>query len=193
MSQLFTTQDLFDRLAKSDKDAFEAIYKHYWNELYQAAYSRLRDDGQARDLIQDIFIRLWERRTALKIQNLGAYLHTAVRYQVYNYVSRNEAPETFYEPFHAIARYATAADAPIIEKELHQLVQAYLLTLPPKKRRIFTLYTDENLDTKEIANRLNISRKTVQNQLGSAIAGLKAHILPLLILVMLLSAQRLGL
>lgn len=187
MKDTFTEQQLLFLLAESDKEAFSIIYRKYWNELYCEAYKRLRNKEQAEDIVEEIFINLWERRANSQIENLSAYLHTVVRYKVYNYVTRSKVSEAFYDPFETLIATSTSADAAIIGKELEQLVYAYIATLPQKRKRIFNLYFDENLSTREISTRLNISQKTVQNQLGTAINGLRAHLLPVLICLIFLS------
>jgi RNA polymerase sigma-70 factor (ECF subfamily) len=186
MENSFTEQQLLSMMADNDRKAFEIIYRRYWNDLYNAAYRRLKNAEQVEDIVQDIFIRFWERRATLQIENLSAYLHTAVRYKVYNYISRDAVTDAFYEPFEAIAVYPVSADAMIIEKELLQLTEDYFATLPKKRQRIFSLYFNEELSTREIAARLNISQKTVQNQLCTTMNGLRAHILPVIIFFVLL-------
>lgn len=188
MENSFTDQQLLSLMAENDREAFEIIYHRYWHLLYDAAFRRLKNRQQSEDIVQEIFVRLWERRSELKVGDLSAYLHTAVRYKIYNYISRNVVSETFYEPFEIISVCPTGADARILEKELYQLLDAYINTLPKKRQRIFTLYLNENLSTREIATRLNISQKTVQNQLGLAINGLKTRMLPAIIsLIVLIS------
>lgn len=187
MENSFTEQQLLSMMADNDRKAFEIIYRRYWNDLYNAAYRRLKNTEQVEDIVQDVFIKFWERRSNLQIENLSAYLHTAVRYKVYNYISRDAVTEAFYEPFEAIAVYPVSADALVVEKELLQLAESYIASLPPKRQRIFTLYYNENLSIGEISEQLKISRKTVQNQLHTAMNGLRTHLLPLIIFIFILT------
>jgi RNA polymerase sigma-70 factor (ECF subfamily) len=179
----YTDNELLALLSRDNRNAFELLYKRYWPELYDAAHQRLKNNQQAEDIVQDIFINLWSRRARLNIDNLPAYLHTAVRFRVFNYVHRDLAAETFYEPFEAIAICHSGADGQLLEKEMLQLVQAYADTLPEKRRRIFLMHLTGNLSTREIADQLRISQKTVQNQLGNALHGLRTHIVPAFILL----------
>ncbi len=179
---LNSDNSLLQLIAQDDRQAFEMLYRRYWLDLFDSAYQRLRDTQQAEDIVQDIFLKLWARRVDLKIDNLPAYLHTAVKFKVFNYVERNIAHKAFYEPLEKMTmRYAPDADGSLIEKELNELLIAYIQTLSPKKRDIFNLYFKENLSTKEIAERLNISRKTVQNQLRTVLQDFRAHVLSVLI------------
>jgi len=185
-SNSFTDQELLLLIAENNREAFEVIYRRYWNELYHAAHRRLKNTSQAEDIVQNIFVDLWLRRGDCRIRNLSAYLHTAVRYNIYNFIARDSVNNSFYEPFETIAAYPAGGDAWVIEKELVGLVNAYLATLPKKRYLIFSLYFNGNLSTEEIAKRLKISRKTVQNQLNTAMNGLRASLLPLLLLCLFL-------
>lgn len=178
MENIPDDHELLLMMSSGDKSAFETIYRKYWHELYVAAGRRLNNAAQAEDIVQNVFIRLWERRAVLQISNLSAWLHTAVKYQVYNYIARDAVAESFYEPLENITACSSGADARANENELLTLINAYIRALPSKKRMIFTLYYQENLSTAEIAQRLNISRKTVQNQIGTAMNALRAELLP---------------
>ncbi len=183
----YSDGELLTLLAQDNRDAFELLYRRYWLQLFDAAYQRLKNTQQAEDIVQDIFITIWTRRAVLKIANLPGYLHAAVRFRVLNYVARDAAAPAFYEPFEAIISGSQAADGNLLEKELIGLLHAYIKTLPKKRRQIFLLHLRENLSTKEIAGRLNISQKTVQNQLGTALHGLRTHVLPTLFFLFTIS------
>lgn len=187
---VYTDKVLLDLLVQDDRNAFTILYRRYWMSLYDAAWKRLKNPQQAEDIVQDIFISLWTRRAELAIDNLPAYLHTAVRFRVLNYVERDLAATAFYEPFEAITATTATADGSLIEKELAGLVQAYIESLPEKRRAIFLLHLKENLSTKEIADRLQISQKTVQNQLGTALKGLHTRLAP--VLAGIVTLQNLG-
>jgi RNA polymerase sigma-70 factor (ECF subfamily) len=178
---IYTDNELLDLLSQDNRNAFELLYKRYWPTLYDAAHQRLKNNQQAEDIVQDIFINLWTRRAHLKIDNLPAYLCTAVRFRVFNYVHRDLAAEAFYEPFEAMAAHHAGADGQLLEKEMMQLVEAYAKSLPEKRRRIFLMHLTGNLSTREIADQLRVSQKTVQNQLGTALHGLRTHIIPALL------------
>ena len=186
---LYNEPALLDRLCQGDREAFEVIYRKYVRELYQAAYKRLENREQSEDLVQDVFYRLWNRREQLRVDNLGAYLHTAVRYEILNYVTRRKAPESFYAPFEALL--LEAPDTPenhLLAKELLELVYKYADTLPEKRKQVFLLHVKSKLSVEEIAEALNVSTKTVYNHLGTAMNGLRTHIAPAVLL--LLSVHR---
>jgi RNA polymerase sigma-70 factor (family 1) len=167
--------------------AYETIYRRYIHSLLKAAYKRLEDKQQAEDLVQDVFFRLWEKRERLNVSNLSAYLHTAVRYEILNYVSRNKAPLSFYAPFEALLLETNTPESQLLAKEFVALVLKYAETLPAKRKQVFLLHIQSKLSVKEIAAYLKISEKTVHNHLGTAMNGLRTNIAPAILL--LLSAQ----
>ncbi|HEX3935371.1 MAG TPA: RNA polymerase sigma-70 factor, partial [Puia sp.] len=166
--------------------AFDMIYRRYVRELYQSAYKRLDSRELVEDLVQDVFLKLWNRREKLRIENLGAYLHTAVRYQVLNQLTRKNALSGFYEPFDSIVPDFDTPENKLVTKEMMALVLKYVQTLPEKRKRIFLLYIETRLSVAEIADELNISTKTVYNQVGLAMDGLRTQIAPVVFALLFL-------
>ncbi len=175
---------LIQLISQDNEQAFEELWSRYWKLAYNTAYKRLKDEDQCRDIVQDVFTDLWVRRNTLNIENLPAYLSTAVRYKVYKTLARAKVNTHFFDTFEAMLRPAGSADNVIIEKELSKLAQAWLQTLPEKRRKIFKLHYIDNLSTKEIAQQLNISQKTVQNQLGLASDSFYKQVVPVIVLML---------
>ena len=159
-----------------DKEAFDELYRRYWTILYNAAYKRLKAIEPSKDVAQEVFVDLWMRRGKVEIENLQAYLHTAVRFQVLKLISREKNITSFLEPFENMAISSFSADGEVIDKELADLFTSWLNTLPAKRKAIFVMHFIEKLTTREIADRLEISQKTVQNQLGNSVHDLRASI-----------------
>lgn len=178
-------QELLLMLQEGDRAAFDVIYLRYWRMLCDAAYRRLSDRQQSEDIVQEIFIRLWVRRAELSIDDLPAYLKRAVKYQVFNYVTRNKVSIDFYEPFALLLSDTATADGALLAKEVMMLVEDYAATLPERRREIFLLHMQQRLSTREIAERLNLSQKTVQNQLLAAMPGLRTRIAPVVLALLL--------
>jgi RNA polymerase sigma-70 factor (ECF subfamily) len=172
----YTDTKLLELLAQDNRDAFDALYDRYWELLFLAAFRRLKDKEQCRDIIQDVFIDLWCRRGQVVINNVKAYLLTAVRFQVYKLVAKEKAGPAFFELYETIAASTFGAEGALLEKEFMEHVKVWIDELPEKKRTIFLLHTQHDRSTKEIAHELSLSQKTVQNQLGSTISRLRLHI-----------------
>ena len=168
--------ELLALIKQGDKDAFGTLYRLYWKDLYDRVYQRLKNGQQAEDIVQDVFVSLWTRRSTLVIENLPAYLHTAVKFRVFSYVERELASDSFFEPLETIADYQSATDSRLLDNEMLRLVQLFANTLPEKRKQIFLMHFSGSLNTREIAEQLHIKQKTVQNQLGRAIEILKTRI-----------------
>lgn len=179
----YSDGELVSLLRQGDREAFENIYGIYWPLLYDIAYKRLASREQTEDVLQDVFARLWTRREVSEINNLGAYLASSVRYEVIHYINKSKNATRFYEPFEAILREMDSPEDQLLAKEMLELVYQYAETLPEKRKRIFLMHIKSKLTTKEIADELGVTQKTVQNQLGTALQGLKTHLSPVIIAI----------
>lgn len=176
-------QHLLFALSQSDECAFAEIYKTYWKLLHDTAYKRLGDEDQAKDVVQDIFVKLWDQRETLAIDNLKAYLQTAARYQVYNLIAREKVNDTYFKYLASFETSLGAADQHVLYSELQERFGAILNKMPVKRREVFELRYEEGLSTHDIAEKLNITQKTVQNQLIKAVDSIKEALLMLFLLL----------
>lgn len=183
---LYTDDELIQLVQTGDERAFIAVYRRHWAVLFDSAWRRLKDRGKAEDVVQEVFVDLWARRASLSISHLRPYLQAAVRYKTLNLLARGEGSRELLEPMEQLLTARGSTDARLIEQELVELVRLFVQTLPDRRRRIFELYYDEELSTREISARLDISRKTVQNQLRTAVVALKAHLTSLVLFFLFL-------
>ncbi|WP_293744239.1 sigma-70 family RNA polymerase sigma factor [uncultured Pedobacter sp.] len=174
---------LFDLLKQGDEVAFGKIYTLYWIELYNAAYKRLPEKEKCQDIIQNIFTDLWNRKAELDLENPVAYLHTAVRFQVLKHIARSPKNSFFGESFENKLISPLQADGILLEKEVAELITLFIKALPEKRRKIFVMHYFEGLSTAKIAFELNISQKTVQNQLTVATQALRLRLTHLFLFV----------
>jgi len=176
---------LFDLLKQGDQSAFEEIYRRYWVELYNSAYKRLPEKEKCQDIIQNVFMSLWNRREEVELENPSAYLHTAVRFQVLKQIARNPKGSFLTEAFHEELISPLATDAKLLEKEAKNLIAYFIAALPQKRKNIFLMHYFEGLSTAKIALQLDISQKTVQNQLTTASHALRLKLTHMLIVLVL--------
>jgi RNA polymerase sigma factor (sigma-70 family) len=165
--------ELISMLGNGDESAFNVIFKRHWKTLYDEAFKRLRNEMQSEEIVQDVFAQLWIRRDTQKIENLLPYLRTAVKYQVFSLYKKVKQLPAFEEPLEHMAIATLQADSQFFAKELRRYIDAWLEMQPEKRREIFRLRYLEDYSTKEISEKLNISQKTVQNTLATAILSLK--------------------
>jgi RNA polymerase sigma-70 factor (family 1) len=160
-------------LKTGDQNAFADIYRAHWKNLYHNALRRLGDEDQAKDIVQDVFVQLWSRRETLEISNLEAWLQTAIRYRVYNAVAHEKVNDTYFQHLAAGDISSPAPDENLHCAELEYRFSRAVDQMPEKRREIYQLRFEQELSTQHIADRLNITQKTVQNQLTKAVHYLK--------------------
>jgi RNA polymerase sigma-70 factor (ECF subfamily) len=180
----YSDADLLARMRRDDQSAFSLLYRQHWASLYGTAYKRTRNREQAQDIVQNIFADLWSRRHQADIADLAAYLHTAVRFQLYKQISRAPREAVYLDGFEELILSPLSADDPIREKEILRLIELWLAALPEKRRKIFILHYTEGLSTREIAGQLGISQNTVQAQLYTANQSLKARLAHFMIMTL---------
>lgn len=169
----YADETLIALLREGEKKAFNEIYERYWNKLFVAACYRMGNPGDAEDIVQDIMVRLWSNRGTLIIKvTLGAYLATAVKYEVINRLAKQKRREQHNLLSSNIeADYSTerTLDFTALQERLAILVKA----LPEKCRMAFTLSREHGFSQKEIASYMDISENTVESHLKKAIKSLK--------------------
>jgi RNA polymerase sigma-70 factor (ECF subfamily) len=165
------------KLKEGNTDAFDALYEKYWKEIYTAAFRRLQDPAQAKDITQEVFLQLWLKREENKIDNLPAYLFTATKNKVYNWMEKERRCVPVSELLLQLKTSHDQTDAEILRKEFMKAYEALIDTLTQSQQQIFRMRYQQDLSTSEIAELLDITRKTVQNQLGKAVAQLRASLL----------------
>ncbi|WP_341838110.1 sigma-70 family RNA polymerase sigma factor [Chitinophaga pollutisoli] len=181
---------LLAEIRDGNSSAFDALYDKYWELVYAAAYKRLKDAVYAKDITQDIFLQLWLRREELDIDNLASYLFIAVRNNVFKWLDKTQRYIPMPELLADLDKAMDQADAELLKKELMVKYEAVVDTLTPGQREIFRLRYHDDLSTNEIANRLNISRKTVQNQLRKSVVILRSSLGSVAFLLVLLHLEK---
>ena len=168
-----------------DESAFEQLFRAYYPRLCAFASTLLDDRAEAEEVVQTMFCRLWEQRTSLEVtSSVQAYLFRAVRnaslnqikktqirdaYKVMNLDNLNQNPE--FQPDR------------ITESALSQRIEKAIADLPEQCRLVFKLSRFEEMKYKEIAEHLNISIKTVENQMGKALKRLRLDLVDFLCFV----------
>ncbi len=165
--------ELMDRLRSGDETALKLIYKKYWNQLFSSAYNMLQDQQACEDIIQEIFINLWNKREIIEIKiSLKAYLFASARYEVYRQVRQGSVHEDIFEHIHE--RLQTPSEYGNLEhRELLSQISSIVDKLSTKCRVVYKLSREEQLSHKEIASQLDISTKTVENHLNKALRQLR--------------------
>src|ERR1700761_1001488 len=181
----YSESTVINLIREGDKRAFEKIFREYFKSLHAYAFTFMKDDKQAEEIVQNVFCRIWEKREQLKPDgSLRAYLYTAVHNESLNYLKHQKTRAAFIIHHGNDEPETASASEKVMVAELGEHIQKALSELPQQCRTIFQLSRFEHLKYGEIANRLGLSVKTVENQMGKALKLLRiklAEFLPAII------------
>ena len=180
---------LITLIKRNDTKAFTELYNRYWEKLFAVAFNRTNHLQDAEEIVQDVFLSLWKRRSMLNLQyQINTYLSTAVRYQIINRLAKQQVQKKHLESLHQKGELSTnTTDLWLSEKELKARLEACVTQLPKKCRLVFELSRNEGKTTKEIAQELNIAEKTVEAHMSKALMHLRESLqvsMPLLLTIL---------
>ncbi|WP_460542571.1 RNA polymerase sigma factor [Echinicola sediminis] len=164
---------LLEAMKSGSWEAFEMLYDKYWERLFQISVSVTGDDELSKDFVQEIFLDLWNRRESLTINNPFSYLYQATKYQFIEYIRKQELQKNYLQQFNEVLNATNDVESKIYYDELRTKIDNSIEELPPKCKEIFRLSRFQHLTNQEIANRLGISKSTVENQIHKALNHLK--------------------
>ncbi|HEX9509263.1 MAG TPA: RNA polymerase sigma-70 factor [Puia sp.] len=161
------------QIAAGDQAAFRQVYLSFYKRLYQFALAIVKTREPAEEIVEDVFIRIWQQREGLpSIRNLRVYLYTATKNTALNYLSK-KARASITEPFDHIQIELNASSITpeqiLITAEMYQKIQKAVEALPPRCKMIFKLVREDGLRYKEIAAILNLSVNTIDVQMAIAV------------------------
>ncbi len=168
-----------------EKTAFEDIYKKYWLELFKYASRIIKNEMICEEIIQEVFFSFWNKRNSLEIsQSLKAYLFTAVKFQILKYIRTEKLYAQYAASYSAFQQCPVdnSNEESIRANDLKNKIESEVAKLPEKCRQIFMLSRNEHQSIKNISDLLQISHKTVENQLTKALKHLRSSLGEFLVL-----------
>jgi RNA polymerase sigma-70 factor (family 1) len=189
MNYSMLADEILTKLLKADDEtAFKEIYTRYWKQLFNAAYHRLGSKETAKELVQNLFLLIWEKRSSLTIANLSNYLQTAIKNRVINYIESSLIQKKYQQHIReTFTNHSAETEAVVQYNEFYQAFEKALQQLPPKTRDVFRMSRFEHLSVKEIALHLNISEKAVEYHITSSLKTLRINLKDFLVSGMLAS------
>ncbi|MEZ4921714.1 MAG: RNA polymerase sigma-70 factor [Crocinitomicaceae bacterium] len=167
---------------------FESIFRSHYEDLCAVANRYLEDLEAAEEIVQSVFVKFWEGRSEINIQSsIKGYLITAVKNNCLNQLKHIKIREE-YKQFNQreLETSHVLADDEVEATELEEKIRASINQLPEARKKIFVLSRFEGLKYQEIADKLNISVKTVENQMGSAIKQLRTDLAEYLVSILII-------
>lgn len=174
----FTDSELIRLLKDRNHEAFAEIYNRYAVLMFYKVNQMLRDEEPSKDLVQDLFVALWDKPELIEENNnLAGYLYIGARNRVLKFIQRNKLKN---DHIASLAKYASEISLETIqdidERELKIIVQREIDNLPPKMKLIFEMSRKDNLSHAEIAGKLGLSDHTVKKQVNNALKILRSKL-----------------
>lgn len=175
----YTDQELVALLKQGDDAAFEEVFIRYEPLLLNFVYKKINDREAAKDILQDIFVQLWNYRTGLDPVSLGSYLFTVALNKIRDGYKHQVIHEGhIHQLQQMLTGVADGADHLIREKDITRLIEKEIAALPDKMREVFLLRKDAFMSNKQIAEELGISEQTVETHMKRALKTLKERLGP---------------
>lgn len=173
----YTDQQLLSLLKDDNTTAFNTIYNRYSKMLYLYIFSKLDTGEISKDVLQELFISLWEKRHTLSIhESLKSYLYQAARHKIVDIYRKNATYRKYLQQLieHFDAQPHTITESIDYKTKTQELFEA-INHLPERMKEVFMLSRFENLTVEQIASRLGLSQQTVKNQITKALKILRAN------------------
>jgi len=161
---------LVTRIRQNDKDAFKSLYSRYSKRIYFFSLKYLGNNVEAEELVQSVFINVWEKRESLDATNsVKSYIYKASVNYIYNYLKKRSIHARYIESqIHKDEIYSNHTDEQVLFNDLERSLNSVIGILPSQQQKIFQLNHYEGLSHKEIALKLDLSVRTVENQMYRA-------------------------
>lgn len=178
--------ELLLRIKAGNRPAFDIIYKRYWKSLYNLAFNLFRERLVCEDIVQDVFFQLWIKRETLQIHTLQLYLFSSVRHGALRAIKEKRAVVDV-TSVQELLSSQRQSDFELRERDLTEQVSSALSELPDKCREIFLMSRHHALPVAQIARQLEISPKTVENQITIALKRLRNSLSDYFVIMLLAS------
>ncbi|WP_321290072.1 RNA polymerase sigma-70 factor [uncultured Sunxiuqinia sp.] len=171
-------KNLLRKLKDGDRYAFQVIFDAYSERLFHFAYSYLKDSNNSEEIVQDVFLRLWEIKAEIdEDKSFKSFLYKMTVNRVFNHLKHQIVRQKYEEHLMNLTpAYSDTPEEELRSKELSDKVQEVLIKLPEQKRRIFILSRLKGYSNAEISEELGLSVRTVENQIYRATKFLKEHL-----------------
>lgn len=182
----YDEESLLTFIRKGDKEAFAALFDRYWGKAFQMAYQKLNSRQATEEIVQELFIALWNKHSSLSIHNFSSYLYTCIKNKCLNYIESRIIERRhwdYYRQFIPRSDYST--EKMVSYDVLLEAINTGMEGLPKKTRRVFQLNRLEGRSISEIANVLNLSEKAIEYHLTRSLKHLRMHLKDFTLLLIL--------
>jgi len=182
--QLITDKSLVESIKNSNQGVFELVFNFYYSGLVVFAERIIKNTAVSEDIVQSVFLKLWETRETIEIRSLRSYFVQCVKNKCIDHI-RNQQVKNRFDAHYAETEVVLAEEDLWTKNEISHLLDIAIADLPPRCREVFWMSRYENLKIAEIADKLNISKRTVETQISNALKILRVKLVDYISLIFL--------
>ena len=183
-TKLISDQSLAESIKNSNQGVFELVFNYYYSGLVVYADQIIKNTEISEDIIQSVFMKLWETRETIEIRSFRSYFMQCVKNRCIDHLRSLQIKQRFDNRIPEADHLVMEEDL-WTKNELSELLEKAIGDLPPRCREIFWMSRYENLKIAEIAEKLDISKRTVETQISKALKILRIKLVDYLSLLIL--------
>ncbi len=169
--------DLLSAFKRGEREAFIAVYEKYWEQIFLIAYRTTGRKDVAEDLVQNLFLKLWEKRGVLEIRSLGSYLYSSIKHSCLDYIQGQVVRNDYAQYQKSMSPDSEPTTERMVEaSNLQERIEESLTRLPEKSRDVFKLNRIDQWPVDKIAEKLNISEKAVQYHITKSLKLMRVYL-----------------
>lgn len=173
----YSDHELLSAIRQDDEKAFAELVRRYWKHAHDMTYARVRCLDATQELVQNLFVAIWDKRASLYIRHLPSYLSAAVKNRVLNYIESQLTHRRHWDHYKQfISQADRVTDNDVKINELMEALESGMDELPEKSKKIFRLHQLEGLSISEIARNLNLSEKAIRYHVTQSTKRLRLHL-----------------
>ena len=173
--KFFTDQSLAESIRNSNQGVFELVFNYYYSGLVVYADQIIKNMAVSEDIVQSVFMKLWETREVIEIRSFRSYFIQCVKNRCIDHIRNQQVKQRIDIRIPETINLVMEEDL-WTKNELNELLENSIEGLPPRCREIFKMSRFENLKIAEIADQLNISKRTVETQISNALKVLRVKL-----------------
>jgi RNA polymerase sigma-70 factor (ECF subfamily) len=175
--RMLSDQELFLQIRQGDKKSFEMVFRAYYAPLCAFSKKYVKDPDDCEEIVQGFFLKLWEKRDTLEITtSVRNYLFSSIRNRCLNHIKHAKIEQEYQSEILRMPETQIDPTNFIMEVALVDKIELSIAALPNRRREIFVLSREHGLKYREIADKLGISIKTVETQMGQALKELRENL-----------------
>lgn len=176
-SAAYDEKFLLQQIAEGNEQAFSRIVEHYWNNIYSQALAYLKSSSAAQDVVQEVFIKVWEKRKGFTdIDHFDSFLFIIARNHIISELRKRIMLPVNDDLEKTLREENNTPDKKLSLKQSHEMVANAIYLLPQQQKTAFLLSRDEDLSYEEIAIRMQLSKETIKKHIGRALNFLRTYI-----------------